>query len=73
MRLTPRSNGAAATHRSMGLAVAALLLTGLLIPLSAVAEPGSTASDLAGSTAAADAIAAAAARPSCSCPAMPPT
>ena len=57
MRLTPRSNGAAATHRSTGLAVAALLLTGLLIPLSAGAEPATAT----GSTAAADAIAAAAA------------
>ncbi|PSL52202.1 chitobiase/beta-hexosaminidase-like protein [Saccharothrix carnea] len=57
MRLTPRSNGAAAkTHRSHVLAVSAVLLTGLLVPLSAGAEPSSP-----GSTAAADAIAAAAA------------
>ena len=59
MRVTPRSNGAAATHRSKGLAVAALLLTGLLIPLSAGAEPDRP--DATGSTAAADANAAAAA------------
>ncbi|MER5263414.1 CotH kinase family protein [Actinosynnema sp. NPDC002837] len=61
MRLTLRSNGAAATtHKAKGLAVAAVLLTGLLIPLSAGAEPSSPTGSTGG-TAAADAIAAAAA------------
>ena len=62
MRLTNRSNGAAAHHRAGGLAIAAVLLTGLLVPLSAGAEPDAgSAVDRAGSTAAADAVAAAAA------------
>ncbi|NUT48202.1 MAG: spore coat protein CotH [Saccharothrix sp.] len=59
MRLTTRSNGAAAPHRTKGLAVAAVLLTGLLIPLSAGAQPAATTpADTAGSTAADDALAA---------------
>ncbi|MFI9010902.1 CotH kinase family protein [Actinosynnema sp. NPDC053489] len=56
MRLTSRGNGAAATHRTTGLAVAAVLLTALLVPLSAGAEPAA-----AGGTSAADAVAASAA------------
>ena len=58
MRLTLRSNGAAAKHRAGALAVAAVLLTGLLIPLSAGAEPDTGSADHAG-TAAADGTSAA--------------
>ncbi|MEU4449083.1 CotH kinase family protein [Actinosynnema sp. NPDC050801] len=62
MRLTFRSNGAAATHRTTGLAVAAVVLAGLLVPLSAGAQPGPTGSTgPVGDKAAADAITAAAA------------
>lgn len=62
MRLTNRSNGAAATHGTTGLAVAAVLLAGLLVPLSAGAEPESATPPAAhdASTAAADAVTAAA-------------
>ncbi|WNV85877.1 CotH kinase family protein [Umezawaea sp. Da 62-37] len=64
MRLTLRSNGAAATHRTTGLAVAALLLAGLLVPfsLSAGAQPASAVQvpGTSASTAAEDAVTAAA-------------
>ncbi|MFD1145583.1 CotH kinase family protein [Saccharothrix hoggarensis] len=64
MRVTHRSNGAAAIHGTAGIAVAAVLLTGLLVPLSAGAEPGpaataSAATATASDTVAADAVAAA--------------
>ncbi len=64
MRLTFCGNGAAATHRTTGVAVAAVLLAGLLVPfsLSAAAQPvpdrGSSAA--VADTSAADAVAAAA-------------
>ncbi|MFT7837959.1 CotH kinase family protein [Saccharothrix sp. BKS2] len=56
MRLTPRGSGAASTPRTKGIAVAAALIAGLLLPLplAAGAEPGPGSADTAASAPAAD-------------------